>query len=60
MNEAVVSLELTLGGIKRITILADTAEEQGSAHLILSAVSAEIAALDGALKSLSSEPVAKQ
>jgi hypothetical protein len=53
VQESIISLELTDAGVKRITILADNAKEQGGAHFILAAVSSEIRALDEALKSLS-------
>jgi hypothetical protein len=55
VQESVISLELTDTGIRRVTIFADDAREQGGAHFILAAVSAEIRALDEALKTLTNE-----
>ena len=56
MKNCAISLDASEAGITRVTIYADSAQEQSQAHLLLAFVATEIRALDAALKSLVRAP----
>jgi hypothetical protein len=60
MKSCEITLDISEQGVTRVQIHADSADEQGAAHILLAAVAPEMRQLDEALKGLGQRPAVEK